>query len=134
MKFELKTEACPEASRVLVRACMAFVRIFIHHADFYELELCLAEAVNNVVKHAYRRKDGELEIRVAAVSPEYIQFEVSDWGKPFVLPSKNPSHEDTSGRGIYIMNRIADEFDYVRIAEKNTVRMRKYIKEEEWKI
>ncbi len=134
MRFELKTVACPEVGRLIVRACMSFIRLYVYNIEDYELELALTEAVNNVVKHAYDSRGGEIEVSVSITSGEYIQCEVSDWGKRFVIQDTHPAESSTSGRGIYLMYKIADELDYYREGEKNTVRMRKYIKGEEWKI
>lgn len=135
MQFELKTEAVSGAGRIVVRAAMDFLTLSIRDVDFYELELALTEAVNNVVEHSHPdNHPGELRVRIITVPPEYVQLEVSDRGQPFEFPNGDVPPHSPSGRGVGIMRRVADDLHYRRQANRNTVTMRKNIKEEAWKV
>ncbi|MBT8764194.1 ATP-binding protein [Desulfohalobiaceae bacterium Ax17] len=141
MKITLKTTATPYTVRLVVKAVMTILEELIENDLLYELQLALTEACNNIVVHAYDGKEGELELRLKVVPLEYIQFEVIDWGKVFNSPSilsscslVLPKEEATSGRGIFIIRKVADKFVYKRVDGKNLIIIRKYIQEEKWKV
>ena len=103
------------------------------------IRLCMAEAVNNSILHAYGQKSGkEVEI-IFCFSPDRVKLEVCDTGTPINcrlsdLPrqySRNPENPDilpTGGRGFEIMKQIMDTVEYVKDNQKNCLIMTKKIK------
>jgi len=103
--------------------------------DAYYLELCVVEAVNNAIKHAYNSEEGHaLEVDIAYSSREIV-LQISDTGKSMALCLPGfldfdpedlktlPEH----GLGFYIIGSIMDEVTYRSDGEKNTLMMRKYL-------
>ncbi len=101
--------------------------------DTYYLELCVVEAVNNAIKHAYDYEDGHaVEVNIAYSNRE-VTFNISDTGRKMDLYgprrldfdpddlSMLPEH----GMGLYIINSVIDEVTYLSDAGKNTLTMRK---------
>ena len=72
----------------------------------------------------------DLEIKT---DPEYLELYVWDHGSPFDLLqqlSKMPQQDQESdrGRGLIIMNQVADRLSYERVDEaRNCLRMVKYV-------
>lgn len=105
----------------------------LNEIDTYYLELCVVEAVNNAIKHAYNMEEGHaVEIEIVYSSRE-ITFRISDTGKKMTLygpGSLDFDPEDIAmlpeqGMGLYIINSIIDEVDYRSEDVKNTLTMRK---------
>jgi len=101
--------------------------------DTYYLELCVVEAVNNAIKHAYDYEDGHaVEVSIAYSNRE-VTFNISDTGRKMDLYgprcldfdpddlSMLPEH----GMGLYIINSVIDEVTYLSDGGKNTLTMRK---------
>jgi len=103
------------------------------------LRLCLAEAVNNSIIHAYGQKSGkEVEI-LFCFCPDRVILQVCDTGISINrslsdLPrkhSRNPEHTDfipTCGRGFEIIKGFMDTVEYVRNNQKNCLIMTKKLK------
>lgn len=102
--------------------------------DTYYLELCVVEAVNNAIKHAYNSESGNtVEIDIACSSNE-ITFEISDRGRKMAVHRPRcfdfnaedllviPEH----GMGLYIIDSVMDEVTYRSDGDKNTLTMCKY--------
>jgi serine/threonine-protein kinase RsbW len=69
------------------------------------LRLALSEAVTNVVVHAYRGRNGELQIDAAVAADEFWVL-VADTGCGYQTPSKNPGF----GFGLALIADACDEF------------------------
>ena len=103
--------------------------------DTYHLELCVVEAVNNVIEHAYGSERGHVvEVGITYSSNE-ITFRISDTGKEMSLyrpPILDFDPEDLNmvpdhGMGLYIINSVIDEVTYRSDGDKNTLTMRKHL-------
>jgi serine/threonine-protein kinase RsbW len=105
----------------------------------YELELCVIEAVNNSIEHAYGNEKGqEVEVRFA-LQQDRIVVEIQDTGKSMdqrVLEETDvsmlvTSHEDLNtlaeqGRGLPIIKKLMDAVVYETRQGKNCLTMTKF--------
>jgi len=104
-----------------------------------EVELCVVEAVNNAIEHAYRGEAGHVvEVSIAADAARLV-IEVSDRGEPMpagrleaaraalALPEdpEPPSLESLvdGGRGLAILLGAMDEVRYERAGGRNVLTM-----------
>lgn len=129
-----------EVSRIrqilpLAAADLAFTR-----STLVRLEICLTEALTNVIRHGYRdREDGEIEVDFLAF-PDRLVMEIADRGTPMPLTAsaslraRDPETESRSddltalkegGYGIPILRAILDEIDYRRLGDRNVLTMTK---------
>jgi serine/threonine-protein kinase RsbW len=102
--------------------------------DIYYLELCVVEAVNNAIKHAYNSAPGHtVEINIIYSNNE-VTFEISDTGKKMAVHRPRCFDFDVEdllvipehGMGLYIIDSVMDEVTYRSDGGKNTLTMRKY--------
>jgi serine/threonine-protein kinase RsbW len=102
----------------------------------YLLELCVVEAVNNAIKHAYHTEAGhlvEVEIRC---DPDRLTFKICDTGEslipaavaPFCFNPLNVEALPERGMGIFILNNVMDEVRYETISGRNILTLVKYLK------
>ncbi|MBE0555051.1 MAG: ATP-binding protein [Rhodobacteraceae bacterium] len=93
-------------------------------------ELVLAEAMNNIVEHAYAGQPGRIELRMQPHAGG-LAFLVTDWGRPMpggALPPGNPpvlsaeADLPEGGFGWHLIRRLASGLDYRRIADRNVLR------------
>ena len=138
-EFFFKAKALPDVTRTLAREAMSVLaRSIKSESDLYDLDLALTEACANVVDHAYKGDEvGDLEIKLHVDSHHFIVVEVADWGVGFDgVPAeiKKPDPKAESGRGIYIISKLMDEFGIKKQQGKNIVFFRKNIKKELWKV
>jgi len=102
-----------------------------------QLELCVVEASNNIIKHAYpNRDDGNIELFVQ-IFRDRILFVFHDQGIPMDKPPKATFKEldpndifswsDNGLRmGVYLMQSIMDEIIYKHNKGTNHLTMVKY--------
>ena len=114
--------------------------IGLNELESYRLELCVVEAVNNAIIHAYDKEAGnEVEV-VFNIYPDRLVLDVYDTGKTMQgnsLEQKNisslecePGNLDNipeGGRGLAIMKEIMDSMDYKTEDGKNCLTMTKKI-------
>ncbi len=98
--------------------------------DSERLELCVVEALTNVIEHAYHGEAGHPVTLQVAVTAEELELQVRDQGAamPDGLLERPEPEEPTErallaegGRGISLMRRIADRIGYHRGPEGNTL-------------
>ncbi len=108
--------------------------------DAYQIELCVVEAVNNSIEHAYANEKGhEVEV-VFALHPDRLIVDVCDTGKPMdqeCLEQKDvslleidPNDLDKipeQGRGLPIMKEIMDSMTYKTENGKNCLTLTRNI-------
>ena len=108
---------------------------YLNEEKIKEIELSLAEALNNIIKHAYKgNESNKIEIRM---SIDDSQFKViltdfglarNNVGKPVL--EFDPNDIDSlpeGGMGLYIIEQLMDENIYYRDGEKNTFTLIKNI-------
>lgn len=74
-----------------------------------DIRLLVSELVTNSVRHARLNPDGWITLRVDA-SASSLRIEVVDPGPGFEVRSVEPSIYQTSGWGLYLVDRIADRW------------------------
>jgi serine/threonine-protein kinase RsbW len=97
----------------------------------YAMNLCLEEALSNIVLHGYQGKeDGSITVRFAAPRNDYMIFVVEDAAPLFnpleapELPALNPGDEiRVGGQGIRLLRRFADAVEYEPAPAGNRLRI-----------
>lgn len=74
-----------------------------------DIRLLVSELVTNSIRHARLNPDGWIALRVDA-SASSVRIEVIDPGPGFEVQSIEPSIYQTSGWGLYLVDRIADRW------------------------
>lgn len=74
--------------------------------------LLVSELVTNAVRHATQAGISEVELRLK-VEPERVRVVVSDPGEGFDTAPRLPTASDTSGWGLYLVDRIADRWGVI---------------------
>jgi len=106
--------------------------------DSYQVELCVVEAVNNAIKHAYEEKEGNLlEVKFSLYQSK-ITIAICDAGKVMdqnlllrarALPDFDAQDLDTlpeGGWGLAIMHQVMDEVTYSTSNGTNVLTLSKY--------
>lgn len=99
------------------------------------VDICLSEALNNVIKHGYKNKPNhgiDINIRKNA---KYLEVEIIDNGLPrkqLDVPSLDFDPEDVdnlpeSGMGLYIIHQLMDEINYITLNGKNYFTLKKWL-------
>ncbi|MCX7798516.1 MAG: ATP-binding protein [Melioribacter sp.] len=98
-------------------------------------DICLTEALNNVIKHAYKEVKGKFIQVIILKEKNYIEATIIDEGEPRKnLEIKNldfnPENIDSlpeSGMGLFIIKQLMDELDYFSINGKNYFILKKWL-------
>lgn len=101
----------------------------------YQLELCLVEAISNIIIHAYKNKNNkEIEL-VLILNPNSIVFKLYDSGAKYSYQEKTVAAEENqdiasfseSGRGLLIMKKFMDDVKTIEEDGKNVIILKKLI-------
>lgn len=101
----------------------------------HEMELCVVEAANNCIVHAYAHQTGgEIEV-IIELAGERLTFKVCDTGETMIpmlygvnRPEFDPGDISTlpeNGMGLFIIHEIMDDVAYERSAGMNILTMSK---------
>lgn len=88
------------------------------HSDVYgKLLLAVVEGVNNAIVHGNKLESDKDVVLQYEITDSNIQFIITDNGPGFDYknlpdPTKPENLEKTHGRGIFLMNHLADEVEY----------------------
>lgn len=88
------------------------------HSDIYgKLLLAVVEGVNNAIVHGNKLEKDKDVIVEYYITNEIIEFAISDLGPGFDYhnlpdPTKPENLEKTHGRGIFLMNHLADKVEF----------------------
>jgi anti-sigma regulatory factor (Ser/Thr protein kinase) len=74
--------------------------------------LLVSELVTNAVRHAPRNGVLEVELRLR-VDPERVRIVVSDPGAGFSVEPRPPTASESSGWGLYLVDRVADRWGVI---------------------
>jgi anti-sigma regulatory factor (Ser/Thr protein kinase) len=102
----------PAAARALVDC------LLVSETLRYRLRLGVSELVTNGVCHAARRGSHRLEVRIRRAGG-VIRVEVVDPGDGFAWPVSGrpaPAPQQRGGRGLYLVERLADRRGAARVA------------------
>ena len=95
----------------------------------FEVEVCVVEAVNNAIRHAYREKPGkEVEICLE-LTPDALNVKVADAGRPLPAKMFRPRRPQIdkgvelldSGRGLFIIHSLMDRVAYATGEGRNVL-------------
>lgn len=100
-----------------------------------KLEICLTEALNNVIKHSYEGKPGNKINVDFSYLDKLLKISISEYGKPrekFEKPTLEFDPADIEnlpegGMGLFIIEEIMDETKYHSDGKTNTFIMIKNI-------
>lgn len=93
-------------------------------------ELVLAEALNNIVEHAYAGQSGQIELRLQPRAGG-LTVTITDWGRPMpggAPPPGNPPALSSGadlpegGFGWHLIRRLTSGLDYQRSVNRNVLR------------
>jgi serine/threonine-protein kinase RsbW len=134
-EIESRLEAVPLLGQVARLLCTAagFTPV-----EGSEVEVCVVEAVNNSIQHAYQGDpDRRVELEITLL-PGQLVFDVWDSGTPADAARMNADHRGVlevhvdfvkdiseSGRGLAIIQEVMDSFEYTPGTERNRFRMTK---------
>ena len=117
-----------------LKRALAWLRSHLEKAglekkEILRLELVLEEAFVNSIQHAYRGKEGLVELEFKHLPDQTIEFAISDFGPPFNPLKEGPQvditlpieEREAGGLGIYLMQHCIDDVRYFRKEEKNTL-------------
>ena len=99
------------------------------------VEICLTEALNNVIKHGYKNKAKQgIDINIKTNS-NYLEVEIIDTGEPrtqLTAPTLDYDPNDIdnlpeSGMGLYIIHQLMDEVNYMTLNGKNYFTLKKWL-------
>ncbi len=131
--IESNIDHIPLLSKAVRSVCSTVIQ---DEVLLYNLELCLVEAVTNVIEHAYHQKLGNLVEVIVTFDENDIVFHVIDLGDKGVIPipkkeldynPKDVSSLPESGMGLFLIHRIMDEVHLSKKGKKNVLLMKKYV-------
>lgn len=98
---------------------------FIPCKDWLQCRLALAEGFTNAVRHAHKNIPKEIPIEIEVLlKRNSMEIRIWDYGSAFNLKgfitetSRRHNGWLTSGRGIPLLNKIADRLDYQRTQQQ----------------
>jgi serine/threonine-protein kinase RsbW len=109
----------------------------------YQVELCVAEAMTNAIRHAYHSETGNTVSVVVKVEADSLRLEVSDQGSPMpadeikrLVQGSKVSDVDGAdrtsiregGRGLQIIHDLMDEVSYSCEGSVNRLVLTKHIR------
>lgn len=129
--FESRVDHIPAVSSAVKDLCAS---THLDQVELYKLELCLVEALNNVIIHSYKNQPGnKIEVNIQ-LSNTFILFKVFDTGSSrsnflqhtsMEFDPKDISAIPESGRGLYIMQECMDEVSFEVKEGINVISLRK---------
>lgn len=138
-RFVLEAIPTPEESREVARKAILILKDFVADENvLYDMDLVLTEGCSNVARHAYEEHEdcNRLELTIKIKPGKHIIFEISDWGKGLCSKSIDfsmPSPEAVGGRGMFIMSELMDAFELIQESGKNTIKLTRKLKEDQWR-
>lgn len=92
--------------------------------DWLQCQLALTEGFTNAVRHAHKHLSTEIPIEIEiTLRRQSMEMRIWDYGPPFDLEafvenlSEKVNNRSEGGRGIEILQKIADHLSYVRTDE-----------------
>lgn len=99
----------------------------------YQIKTVIDEALTNVVRHAYRNKQGKIKMQVKHHG-NTLTISIKDWGEPLARrPIKAPTDlvakKKDHGLGLIMIDRLMDKVQRVRRSNYNELIMKKHLNE-----
>ncbi len=122
-----------EASKAIASLHDGFVRLGLPEDRLSDVKIALAEAINNVVEHAYSGlPPGKVQI-VADLDKDHLEVRITDAGNPLPglrVPDGIPASVDTDlgdlpegGFGWFLIRRLSDRVQYHRLQGRNLLKL-----------
>ena len=132
IKIEVNSDL-KAVERVLLQFNKLYHSTILQHY-WLQCQLALVEGFTNAVRHAHKNLPPETPIIISvALDLQKITIHIWDYGEPFDLDnfittvSQKDRNWQGSGRGIAIMNQIADTLTYERVSPlQNCLTIKKY--------
>ena len=134
-KFRLRVKTELEDLTVVLQWLETNCQSLLENKLYWQCQIVISEGFTNTVRHAHQGLPSttpiDLEINLFV---NQIEIKIWDWGKPFDLKAKllflcqqvYQSTEKEEGRGLYLIQQITDELEYIRLDEpRNCLIMRK---------
>lgn len=106
-----------------------------------QVELCVVEAVNNCIEHAYLLAPEHSVAVEVTLSPDFVAFDIVDSGRTadpqlmdadhrneLEMPATSRSQLSEGGRGLAIMQQLMDGFEYSSKGNKNCLHLTKRLR------
>ena len=96
---------------------------WIPQEDWLQCQLALAEGFTNAVRHAHSQLSSKMPIEIElSLSQQSLEIRIWDYGPPFDLEAfvnsiRYRNSRVEGGRGLEILQKIADRLSYVRTDE-----------------
>ena len=99
------------------------------------VEICLTEALNNVIKHGYHNDSNHgIDINIRK-NTKFLEIEIIDNGESrtqLTTPTLDYDPNDIenlpeSGMGLYIIHQLMDEVNYITLNGKNYFTLKKWL-------
>ena len=94
----------------------------VNAEDWMQCQIALAEGFTNVVRHAHQSLPPQTLVEIDLnFYPNHIEMQIWDSGPPFSLMEQigqytaSITDASTSGRGLMLLQKIANELDYKRV-------------------
>jgi serine/threonine-protein kinase RsbW len=131
-----------DVSLVAVAINQICVHIGMDERQASEVELCIAEAATNAIRHAYHGQRGQTVSIAVSTDVDRLQIEICDWGTPMppeqidrlIHGAEIVERDGTDralleegGRGLQIIHNLMDEVSYIRDQSLNRMQLTKFI-------
>lgn len=128
MESLLEAHLCTNTDLRTLAQVLAWFDQFNHptipHPVWLQCQLALAEGFTNAVRHAHKDQARDTVIEIAVkVSNHSLEIRIWDFGVGFDLEqtlkkmSTELNHDAGGGRGLKLMQRMADQLSYTRTAD-----------------
>lgn len=109
--------------------------------EWYQVKVCIAEAVNNAIIHAYGRQGGHpVEVEVERLADRVV-CRIADFGRPMPegawreKPQLDYCPKDVAGlpeggMGLYIMHQVMDSVEYASEGGRNVLTLTRLARKE----
>jgi serine/threonine-protein kinase RsbW len=92
-------------------------RIGISQDNYGKILVCIMEAVNNAVVHGNNSMEEKIVDINILYSKNILRISVEDEGQGFKVdsvpdPTRVENIENTSGRGVFLMSKLADKIEF----------------------
>lgn len=130
--IESKIDSVALLSRAIRAICSTVLNDEIM---LYNVELCLVEAITNVINHAYHRKPGNFVEVSVTIDDYHVNFQIIDSGDKAPIPPPKKelgfNANDLStwpeyGMGLFLIYQIMDEVTFGEQEGKNILTLIKY--------
>ncbi|PJD97822.1 MAG: histidine kinase [Parachlamydia sp.] len=131
--IESKIDHVPVLSKAVRAICSTLVQDEIL---LFNMELCIFEAVINVIKYVYKKQPGNYIEVITTLEKSEINLCVITPGISAVLPlpkkelefdPKDINSIPESGMGLFLIHQIMDEVGVKKIENENMLLMKKYL-------